>query len=157
MAKTTFPVTITGMNITERGVEGKYGPQDKAGITIQEANVIDENGQNVTIPAGSWLNGFTPAGALNTVAVGQQISIQIKTKPNPNGGMYYNFGYYPTAAPAPTVATPQAAPVAQPTAAPVAQPETPAPVATPQGEFATVADLELAVQGLQNQIDELSF
>ena len=154
MAKTTFPVTITGMNITERGVEGKYGPQDKAGITIQEANVIDENGQNVTIPAGSWLNGFTPAGALNTVAVGQQISIQIKTKPNPNGGMYYNFGYYPTAAP-----VAPATPVAQSPVAPVAQPEAvaPAPVATPQGEFATVADLELAVQGLQNQIDELSF
>jgi hypothetical protein len=153
--KVTFPVTVTGMNITERNVEGKFGLQDKAGITIQETNVIDEGGNNIVIPAGAWLNGFTPAGALDAVAVGHTIAVQIRTKANPNGGFYYNFSFYP-----PKVATPAApaaavapAPVAGEVMAPMAiNPAHMAPEAEPVGqpvtreEFDALANTVLEIQ-----------
>ena len=132
------------MNITERNIAGKFGTQDKGGITIQQTNVIDENGQNLVIPEGSWLNGFCSSGAFDTVAVGSTIPITIRTKPNPNGGMYYNFGYYPKgAAAAPATAQPAAAPA-------------PAPQPAPTTEYATKAELNEALESLQNQINELS-
>lgn len=141
--KTTFPVTITGMNITERNVEGRYGSQDKVGITIQQTNVIDENGQNLVIPEGAWLNGFTPSGKMDQVTIGHTIPIQIKTKVNPNGGFYYNFGYYPkdgTPSQTPTPAT----------AAPAAT--TPSPVA-PTPEYVTKEEFHAAISELREQID----
>lgn len=144
MSKVTFPVTITGMNITERGVEGRYGKQDKVGITIQQTNVIDENGQNTIVPAGAWLNGFCPEGAMNAVSVGSTIEVQIKTKAKGDGTFYYNFGYYPKTAPT------------APVAAPVAQ-ATPAPQPAPTTEYVTMADFQAAIQQLQSQIDDLSF
>lgn len=140
MSKVTFPVTITGMNITERGVEGRYGKQDKVGITIQQTNVIDENGQNIVVPAGAWLNGFCPEGAMNAVSVGSTIEVQIKTKAKGDGTFYYNFGYYPKAAPAPVAPAPTTAPAPAPTT-----------------EYVTVADFQTAIQQLQSQIDDLSF
>lgn len=138
-AKVTFPVTITGMNITDRGVAGKYGPQDKAGLTIQQTNVIDEAGQNVVIPEGAWLNGFAPQGALDAVSVGSTIELQIRTKPNPTGGFYYNFGYYPK----------NAAP-----AAPAAPAAAPAPAA-PAGP--SLADFEALVERVSEIEKEMDF
>jgi len=111
---TAFPVTITGMNITERNLEGKYGAQDKLGITIQEANVTDRNGEALVIPEGAWLNGFCPAGSMDQIGTGQIVEVQMSMKES-NGNTYYNFQYYPEKSPvaAPAQVAAQAAPVTQ--------------------------------------------
>lgn len=129
MSKVTFPVTITGINVTDRSVKlpsGK-GPFDKFGITIRETNVIDENGQNIIIPQGAWLNGLSSPGKADTLSVGTVVPISISAKPKADGGgFWYNFVYFPKDV-QPTQAQAVAAQPAPVAAAPVAQPA-PAPV-----------------------------
>lgn len=107
MSKVTFPVTITGINITERNVTPPRfrAPVDKAGITIQQTNLIDQEGKNIVIPVGAWLNGAAKVGSLDSVSVGTTIEVSISAKPKGDGTFWYNFNYYPETAKAPTLAT----------------------------------------------------
>lgn len=148
--RVTFPVTITGKNVTETNVKlptGK-GPFDKVGITIQQTNVIDENGQNLVIPAGSWLNGICPPTKMDDVVAGHTIPVSISAKPKNDGTFWYNFAFFPSE-PAPTPA-----PVVAP--APITQP-TPAPASDTVGR----AEFQAAIDNLQSQItavaNEISF
>jgi len=141
--RVTFPVTITGMNVTERNTKlptGK-GPFDKVGITIQQTNVIDEAGQNLVIPEGTWLNGLCPPGKMDELAAGSTVAISISAKAKGDGTFWYNFGYFP---PQDTTQVPTAATVPGPAATPV--PPAPGP------DYVTRAELDDAVQKLEAQI-----
>lgn len=129
-----FPVTITGINVSERNVQPPNfkSAVDKVGITIQQTNVIDRDGNNVVVPEGTWLNGVCPPGKMDNLAVGQTVEISISTKPKNDGGFWYNFNYYPEK---------------EPTAAPA-----PAPVA-PQEDFVTREEFQAAIKGLEDKID----
>lgn len=142
--RVTFPVTITGMNVTERNAKlptGK-GPFDKVGITIQQTNVIDETGQNLVIPEGTWLNGLCPPGKMDQLSSGSTVPVSISAKSKGDGTFWYNFGYFPKDAPA-AVATPPAQP-------------TPPPQQAPAGDFVTRQEFNDAVQRLENQITEVA-
>lgn len=135
MSKQTFPVTITGMNITERNVTPPRfkSPIDKAGITIQEVNVTDENGSQLVIPTGTWINGAAKVGSLDNVSVGSTIEVSISAKPKGDGTFWYNFSYYPKL-----------------------QTTAPAAPTQPVGEYVTVADFQKAISNLQDQINDIN-